>query len=94
MDNLEEFANEEDRRSTETPYAVEAVPWVSFFSEGYGLHATYWHNSFGIKKSHGCVNLSLADAERLFNFVSPRLNAGWQAALPTDYDRGTVIRIR
>jgi L,D-transpeptidase catalytic domain len=94
MDNLDEYSEDANSTVEEKPYAVEAVPWVMFFSGGYGFHATYWHHEFGIKKSHGCVNLSVADAERIFDFASPRLNAGWQAAHPSDYDPGTVIRIR
>jgi lipoprotein-anchoring transpeptidase ErfK/SrfK len=94
MDNLDEFSKDDSFTPEEKPYAVEAVPWVMFFSGGYGIHATYWHHEFGTKKSHGCVNLSVADAERIFNFVGPRLNEGWQAAHPSDYDPGTVIRIR
>jgi hypothetical protein len=94
MDNLDEQTRGDDTQFEQNPYAVEAVPWVLFFSGGYGLHATYWHNGFGAKKSHGCVNLSLADAKRLFEFASPRLGTGWQAAHPSDYDPGTIIRVR
>jgi hypothetical protein len=37
---------------------------------GYGLHGTYWHDNFGTPMSHGCVNLSNADAQWLFNWAS------------------------
>jgi len=40
------------------------------------------------------VNLSPADAERLFNWASPRLPSGWTAALPTVYERGSLVRVR
>jgi L,D-transpeptidase catalytic domain len=87
MDNLED---EEAARY----YAIQDVPWVMYFEKGYGLHGTFWHRSFGHVRSHGCVNLTPRDAERLFRWTSPRLPAGWSAVLPTEYDRGTLIRVR
>jgi hypothetical protein len=87
MDNLDEPAQK-------SPYAVEAVPHVMFFTGGYGIHGTYWHDEFGTPKSHGCVNVSLRDARWLFQFASPHLPAGWSAAFPTALERGTVVRVR
>jgi hypothetical protein len=87
MDNLED---EEASRY----YAMQSVPWVMFFEKGYGLHGTFWHRSFGNVRSHGCVNLTPLDAQRLFRWTSPRLPTGWAAVLPTDVDRGTRVRVR
>jgi lipoprotein-anchoring transpeptidase ErfK/SrfK len=50
-------------------YYLRDVPYVMYFFRGYGLHGTYWHNNFGTPMSHGCVNLSIPDAEWLFNFA-------------------------
>jgi L,D-transpeptidase catalytic domain len=75
-------------------YAIEDVPWVMFFNKGVGLHGAFWHRSFGHVRSHGCVNLTPLDAERLFRWAGPRLPVGWTAALPTDYDPGTLVRVR
>jgi L,D-transpeptidase catalytic domain len=87
MDNLE---NLEARES----YAIQAVPWVMYFQKGYGLHGTFWHRAFGRVQSHGCVNLSPADAERVFELASPRLPSGWTAVLPTVYEQGSLVRVR
>jgi hypothetical protein len=87
MDNLED---EEALRY----YAIQDVPWVMYFARGYGLHGTFWHRSFGQKRSHGCVNLAPLDAEWLFFWSSPQVPAGWTAALPTQYERGTLVRVR
>ncbi len=87
MDNLEDA-------EAEHYYAMLDVPWVLFFKNGAGLHGAFWHSSFGHVRSHGCVNLTPLDAERLFYWSSPRLPAGWTAALPTDYDPGTLVRVR
>jgi lipoprotein-anchoring transpeptidase ErfK/SrfK len=51
-------------------YYLPDVPYVMYFYKGYGLHGTYWHNNFGTPMSHGCVNLSIPDAEWLYNFSS------------------------
>jgi lipoprotein-anchoring transpeptidase ErfK/SrfK len=75
-------------------YAIEEVPWVLFFDKGYGLHGAFWHRSFGHVRSHGCVNLTPLDAKRVFDWAGPRLPAGWTAALPTEYDQGTLVRVR
>jgi lipoprotein-anchoring transpeptidase ErfK/SrfK len=87
MDNLE---NLEARES----YAIQSVPWVMYFDRGYGLHGAFWHRAFGRVQSHGCVNLTPADAERVFQWTSPRLPEGWSAVLPTDYERGTLVSVR
>jgi hypothetical protein len=75
-------------------YAIEEVPWVLFFKKGYGFHGAFWHEGFGRVRSHGCVNLTPLDARRLFYWSSPRLPDGWTAVLPTDYDPGTLVRVR
>lgn len=78
------------------PYFVGDVPWIQFFHEGYALHSTYWHNRFGKTGSHGCVNLSLKDAARLFEWTTPEVPAGWNWRFLRDGERGlgTTIMIR
>jgi lipoprotein-anchoring transpeptidase ErfK/SrfK len=51
-------------------YYLPNVPYTMYFYEGYGLHGTYWHHNFGTPMSHGCVNLSIPDAEWLYNWAS------------------------
>ncbi len=51
-------------------YYLPGVPWIMYFYRGYGLHGTYWHNNFGTPMSHGCINLTIEEAEWLFNFSS------------------------
>jgi len=50
-------------------YAVESVPWVMYFDGGISLHGTYWHDLFGYRQSHGCVNLSVSDARWVYEWV-------------------------
>lgn len=50
-------------------YYLPNVPYVMYFYGNYGLHGTYWHNSFGAPMSRGCVNLATPDAEWLYNWA-------------------------
>ncbi|EYF06658.1 L,D-transpeptidase [Chondromyces apiculatus] len=87
MDNLEE-------ESASRYYRMEDVPYVQYFTKGVGLHGAFWHRSFGRVRSHGCVNLSPLDAQRLFWWTTPRLPAGWTAALPSPHTPGSIVRVR
>jgi lipoprotein-anchoring transpeptidase ErfK/SrfK len=51
-------------------YYLPDVPYVMYFYKGYGFHGTYWHNNFGTPMSHGCVNLTIPDAEWLYDFAA------------------------
>ena len=51
-------------------YYLPDVPYVMYFYKDYGIHGTYWHNNFGTPMSHGCVNLTIPDAEWLYNWAS------------------------
>ena len=51
-------------------YYLPKVPYVMYFYKDYGLHGTYWHENFGRRMSHGCVNLTTLDAGWLFNWAS------------------------
>ncbi len=83
-----------ERGDISVNYSIEAVPWVQYFEGSNGFHAAFWHNNFGYKKSHGCVNLAPLDAQWLFRFTGPSLPPGWYAILPTPEDRGTLVRVR
>ena len=50
-------------------YHLTNVPYTMYFHGDYGLHGTYWHNNFGTPMSHGCVNLSIPDAQWLYNWA-------------------------
>lgn len=52
------------------PYFLKDVPHVMFFYKAYAIHGTYWHNKFGSRASHGCVNLSVEDAKWVFSWAN------------------------
>ncbi|MGD2158896.1 MAG: L,D-transpeptidase [Anaerolineales bacterium] len=50
-------------------YYLEDVPWTMYFDQARALHGTYWHNSYGVPQSRGCVNLSPGDSKWLFDWA-------------------------
>jgi hypothetical protein len=50
-------------------YFLEDVPWILYYDGDRALHGAYWHDNFGVRSSHGCVNLSPRDARWLFGFA-------------------------
>ncbi len=56
---------------------IADVPWTIYFERPFAIHASYWHEDFGQRKSGGCINLSPLDAARVFDWVDPALPSGW-----------------
>ena len=59
-----------------TEYASEVYYWMPFFGN-YGMHDATWRSYFGDDiylggGSHGCVNMPLKSAEKLFNNLADR----------------------
>jgi hypothetical protein len=71
-----------DQPIEDDAYSIEDVPWTQYFHNSVALHGAFWHGGYGLVRSHGCVNLSPADARWLFGFLLPRLPAGWHSGYP------------
>lgn len=73
------FRRTRDNMSGGTPgddfYFLEEVPWAMFFDEGRALHGAYWHDGFGYRRSHGCVNMSITDAHWLYSLVADEMGS-------------------
>lgn len=50
-------------------YYLPNVKWVMPYDGDYTLHTAYWHTNFGQPMSHGCTNLSEADAKWLYDWA-------------------------
>jgi hypothetical protein len=62
-------------------YDLPGVPWVTYITKnGVSFHGTFWHNDFGTPHSHGCINLSAADAKWLYRWTIPTVPAEEQYA--------------
>ena len=51
-------------------YDLPGVPWNLYFTEqGAVIHGAYWHDHFGERWSHGCVNLPAEVAHKLYEWA-------------------------
>jgi lipoprotein-anchoring transpeptidase ErfK/SrfK len=50
-------------------YYIQGVPYFMTYSGDFGFHGAYWHDNFGTAASHGCINLSPADAKWLYDWA-------------------------
>ena len=71
---------------------VAEVPYSMRFRKNFALHGTYWHDGFGRRRSHGCVNLSPHDAHELYDWTEPSVPDGWTEV--EGDPRGTPVRLR
>ncbi|MDX2052115.1 MAG: L,D-transpeptidase [Polyangiaceae bacterium] len=75
-------------------FELRDVPWIQYFASGYALHGAYWHDVFGIPRSHGCVNLAPIDARYVFMWSDPPVPDGWHGVnIGADMGQGTGVYI-
>jgi hypothetical protein len=58
-------------------YFIEDVPHTMYFDVDIALHGAFWHDRFGYKHSHGCVNMPPRAAEWVFNWSEEAPNDLW-----------------
>lgn len=87
-------ADMRSRAGDDETYFVEGVPWVLYFRGRYALHGTFWHNRFGRRTSHGCINLSARDARWVYERTTPVAKPGWLMINEHAREPGTTLRIR
>jgi len=56
----------------------------------YGLHGAYWHDNFGQRMSHGCVNLPPSEAKWLYEWSRSHTGNCWPLSIP----KGSPIPMR
>ena len=78
-------------KGTGTYYYLPNVPYTMFFYQGYGVHGTYWHNTFGHPMSHGCVNTPTPAAARLFDWASPVVPEDKNSIMASPDNPGTRV---
>lgn len=53
-------------------YDLPGIAFPSYFtSSGVAIHGTYWHNDYGRRHSHGCLNVPSRAARWVFRWVEP-----------------------
>ena len=74
-------------------YSLEGVPWTMYFYQDYALHGAYWHDGFGWRHSHGCINLAPLDAKWLYDWTSPYVPPGARVRAATEAEPGTWVSV-
>lgn len=75
-------------------YSTPAVPWVNMISgEGVATHGAFWHNDFGERRSHGCINVKPEDAKWIFRWTTPHISLAQSEQRLTWPDHGTVASV-
>jgi lipoprotein-anchoring transpeptidase ErfK/SrfK len=69
-------------------FKLRDVPHIQYFHKNYAIHGAYWHDVFGIPRSHGCINLAPADSLRVFMWTSPAVPDGWHGV---NTENGTTV---
>lgn len=55
-------------------YDLPGIAWTCLFSgDGVAIHSTFWHNDYGVPRSHGCVNAFPEDAKWIFRWSLPHV---------------------
>lgn len=77
--------------SAQAGYSTPAVPWSTFVSgEGVAIHGAFWHNAFGEKWSHGCINVTPQNAKWIFRWTTPHVSLAQSELRMSLPDHGTI----
>ena len=78
--------------SFQSGYSTPAVPWTTMISgDGVAIHGAFWHNAFGEKRSHGCINVSPEDAKWIFRWTTPYVSLAQSELRVSLPDHGTIV---
>lgn len=73
-------------------YSTPAVPWSTMVSgDGIAIHGAFWHNAFGEKRSHGCINVTPEDAKWVFRWTTPYVSLAQSEIRVSLPDHGTIV---
>jgi hypothetical protein len=56
-------------------YDLPGVPFPVYFTyRGIAFHGAYWHNDFGVVRSHGCINMYSDLARWIWRWTTPTMS--------------------
>lgn len=77
--------------SPDDRYDLPGVPFPVYFTwSGVAIHGTYWHNDYGRRHSHGCINVTSEAARWIFRWVEPHVPYS-EHTLRSPYGEGTRV---
>jgi len=75
-------------------YSTPAVPWSTVIhGDGIAIHGAFWHNDFGERRSHGCINVKPEEAKWIFRWTTPYISLAQSEMRMTWPDHGTTVSI-
>ncbi len=81
--------------ASDSGYDTPAVGWPCFINgEGVAIHAVFWHNDFGVRKSHGCINVTPEDAKWIFRWTYPYISLDQDEIQMTWPNVGTPVTVK
>lgn len=79
--------------TTGAGWDTPGIGWTSLFSgDGPAIHSTFWHNDFGVARSHGCVNATPEDAKWIFRWTNPIIIID-PGELTVQMPGGTIVEV-
>jgi hypothetical protein len=82
--------------ASDSGYDTMGVSWPTFFNTNAGaaIHGVFWHNDFGVRRSHGCINVLPEDAKWVFRWTNPFVSLDQSEIRKEWPDVGTVVDVK
>lgn len=82
--------------ASDSGYDTMGVSWPTFFNTNVGaaIHGVFWHNDFGVRRSHGCINAAPEDAKWIFRWTSPFVSLDQSEIKMTWPNVGTPVDVK
>lgn len=82
--------------ASDSGYDTMGVSWPTFFNTNVGaaIHGVFWHNDFGVRRSHGCINVAPEDAKWIFRWTSPFVSLDQSEIKMTWPNVGTPVNVK
>lgn len=75
-------------------YDIPGIGWSTFINNnGIAVHSTFWHNSFGTARSHGCVNAKPEDAKWFWRWSEPNVSYYEGDWMSSEYRKSTLVEV-
>src|SRR5688572_7693550 len=75
-------------------YSTPGVPWSTVIhGDGIAIHGAFWHNDFGERRSHGCLNVRPEDAKYIFRWSTPYISLAQCEQRLSWPEHGTTVSV-
>jgi hypothetical protein len=80
--------------ASDSGYDTAGVSWPTFISgAGVAIHSVFWHSDYGVRRSHGCINVEPDAAKWIFCWTSPHVSLDQSEIKMTWPDVGTEVSV-